>query len=1137
MSRSSENHHLPTADTGRVFVGRKPELVALGSALERAISGKGGIVLVAGEPGIGKSELADRIAGEALGRGTGVLWGRSWEGEGAPPYWAWAQIIRDYVRERADSELEFVIGAAAPYLAQIAPEIRDRLPDLPAPAPLDSEQARFRLFDAVTTFLKAAAAKQPFVLILDDLHWADKPSLLLLRFLAHEIGDSRLLAIAIYRDVEVSHGHPLAEVLPSLRRERTVERILLRGLPEEDVGAMLTALRGEKLPEALARAISRETEGNPFFIQEIVRHLIEEGVLGAEAGWTSRSRLEEIGLPESVRDVIGRRLRRLSESCTKVLAVAAVLGREFALDALERVAGLERERLFEVLDEAVQAKVVEDAPQRLGRYRFSHALVRESLYEELGTLERFRNHLRVAEVLEALHSQDPGPHLAELAHHFRQALPGGDVDKAVDYATRAGDYASAQLAYEEAAMHYGRALEALDVSAQSNEGVRCDLLLKHGEACWGAGFDTTKSLKQAADLAERLGDSEILARAALGCAGNQTGLYVMVAEPLQLSLLARALAALEDRDSALRARVMSRLCTVRVFLDIGAVGGALEHLPDNLSLARRAIEMARRVGDKGALAYVLATGMWAFGPDDLDEMHAQLDEVVRLAEEAGDERLIAEAHLWKARHYLEVGDRAAADREAEIQDRYATTSRQAYHLWQAALGRAGRLLTEGRFDEAEVALRTLSEKGSMRHALVGAVSGCFNFLHEQQGRASEDLPRILEIAAQNPRIMLWRASAAMRYATSGRTEDARREFESIAEKDFSDIPRDMMWLFIMSRLCDLAIHLADVRRAAILYDLLLPYEDRYVVTGGLAASRGAVARSLGGLATLLSRYDDAERHFERSLELNARMRHRIFVAHTQHDYARMLARRDAPGDREKAVALAADALATAREVGMKPLESKLVELRAKAGFPEEDVGPGETQPTPGAPASFRRDGDFWSIAYEGKRVRLKDAKGLQYIAHLLRHADRDFHAADLTSGSDVVITIGREGGVEIARGLGDAGEVLDAQARSEYRERLEDLKTEHEEATRWGDTGRAASLNEEIEFLTEELSAAYGAGGRVRKAGDVANRARKAVTSRIRDTIARIAKEHPALGRHLENAIRTGVFCSYRPDRSPEWKV
>src|SRR5215467_14873493 len=257
----TDEHPSPSTDLpGRTFVGRKPELAALRAGLDRAIRGRGGVFLVAGEPGIGKSELADRLGIEAAARGGDVLWGRSWEGEGAPPYWPWAQIIRARVGNRERAALESLFGAATPYMAQLVPELRERLPGIAAPPSLDSEQARFRLFDAITTFLKHAAETRPLVLILDDIHWADKPSLLLLRFLTREIAASHLLVVATYRDVEVSRGHPLAEVLPLLRQERTVERILLRGLPEEDVLALLTALRGEGVPGALARAISRETE-------------------------------------------------------------------------------------------------------------------------------------------------------------------------------------------------------------------------------------------------------------------------------------------------------------------------------------------------------------------------------------------------------------------------------------------------------------------------------------------------------------------------------------------------------------------------------------------------------------------------------------------------------------------------------------------------------------------------------------------------------------------------------------------------------------------------------------------------------------------------------------------------------------
>jgi predicted ATPase len=301
----------------------------------------------------------------------------------------------------------------------MVPEVRELLPDLPAAPALDSEQARFKLCDACTSFVKAVAREAPLVLVLDDLHWADKSSLLLLQFLAREIADAPVLVVGTYRDVEVSRGHPLAEVLPRLRRERTVDRILLRGLPEAEVHAILVALGGGAVPEEFARTITRETAGNPFFIKEVLRHLLDEGVAYPEGDrWIGRVEPNELQLPESVREVIGRRLARLGEPCTKLLRVAAVIGQEFGHDVLLRMSALEEERVFEILEEAASARVVEEAPHAIGRYRFAHTLIRETLYGELRNLERVRLHRRVAEVLEALYAGKAEAHLAELAHHF-----------------------------------------------------------------------------------------------------------------------------------------------------------------------------------------------------------------------------------------------------------------------------------------------------------------------------------------------------------------------------------------------------------------------------------------------------------------------------------------------------------------------------------------------------------------------------------------------------------------------------------------------------------------------------------------------------------------------------------------------
>jgi tetratricopeptide (TPR) repeat protein len=1126
-----------------LFVGRERELAQLDAALAEAIAGRGRLCLVAGEPGIGKTRLAERLAARAAARGATVTWGRCWEGEGAPAFWPWVQVIRALVRQGDAATLADRLGPGGPYVAQVVPEVRALLPHLPAAPALDSEQVRFRLYDAVCAFLTSAAAEAPQLLVLDDLHWADRSSLLLLQFLVREIADARLLLLGTYRDVEVARDHPLGDALPRLRRERSVERILLRGLPDPEVHALLVALRGDEVPEEFAHTISRETAGNPFFIMEILRHLIDEGIAHREGDrWVGRIEPSEIRLPESVREVIGRRLSRLGDACARLLTLAAVIGQEFGLDVLQRVSDLEEERILEVLEEALAAGIVGEVPRAIGRYRFSHTLVRETLYGELRNLERVRLHRRVAEVLDALHAGDADPHVAELAHHFLEGLPGGDVDRAIAYATRAGDRANEQLAYAEAAAWYERALQALELTERRDERRRLELLLKLGETAWGVGgLERGKApLQEAAALAERLGDPNLLARAALVLEGPGAGIQAARGDADRIALLERALAALEDRDSPLRACVMARLAGLRTF--IGDPTG-------KESLARAAIAMARRVGEPRALAYVLSTTAWAVGgPDDVVERLARADELIRVAAAAGDERLAAEGHAWKAGCYVEIGDIEAVDREWEVHERFAETSRHVFHRWMAATNRGVRASLEGRFDEADRWMRQALDilggvQLDVQSNLYGLnMQGYLAVQLEHRGRALELLPALCSLASAFPQIPLWRAAAAAYRAEAGQAEEAREDLEALAADDFRDIPRDLMWLHVLSRLCEVVTCLGDAPRAALLYDLLLPYADRCAIAS-FSASRGSVSRVLGLLATVLGRHDDAERHFDRALTMNARIRARVWVAHTQHDHARLLVARDRPGDRERAAALAAQALATAREVGMKPLEAKVVELRTTARL-AEDVGAEpapEGEPAPPTVAVFRREGDFWTIAYEGRRIRLRDAKGLHYIAHLLRHDGQELHAADLAAGADGASApaAARDGAeaATIAAGLGDAGEALDAPARAAYRQRLQDLEAELAEATQWADAGRVATLQGEREFLREELSSAYGLGGRARRAADIGDRARKAVTSRIRESIERIGREHPALARHLENAVHTGTFCSYRPERPLRWEV
>src|SRR6266511_3548476 len=538
------------------FVGREAELAALSADLDAAAGGCGGVVLLAGEPGIGKTRLAEELAAQATARGALVLWGRCWEGEGAPAFWPWVQVVRAYVKAGDPAALRHDLGAGAVDIAQVVPAVRDCLPDLPVPPPMEPEAARFRLFDSLAGFFRAAAARRPLLLILDDLHWADAPSLALLRFVSRELEHASLLVVGIYRHAEVDEEQALVATLADLTRGQR-RRLVLGGLDQRDVASFVGLVAGVEPPPELAAAVYRQTDGNPFFVTE--------------------------------------RLGRLSDSCRRVLEVAAVVGRDFELRVLQPACGLDADRLLELLEEAEAARVVGVVAGGLGRWRFAHALVREVLCEGLPAARRVRLPGRVGEALEDVYAADPGPHLAELAHHFVAAAPGGQVARAVRAATLAGRRALDVLAWEDAAGLFERALAALELAERPDQPQRYELLLAVGEARMAASDvpGARAAYQQARELARRIGSPDALARAGLGLGLEFTAGIV---DQVEVGLLEEALVALGGSDSPLRARVLARLARALLFTP---------QVDRRLAFSEEAVQMARRVGDSATLAAVL----------------------------------------------------------------------------------------------------------------------------------------------------------------------------------------------------------------------------------------------------------------------------------------------------------------------------------------------------------------------------------------------------------------------------------------------------------------------------------------------------------------------------------------------------
>jgi DNA-binding SARP family transcriptional activator len=888
----------PVAEPARgAFVGREQELAELAAGFDDALGGRGRLFLVAGEPGIGKSRLAEELAAATRARGALVLVGRCWEAGGAPAYWPWVQVLRAHVRESVPAELREQLGSGAAALGQIVPELHERLPDLPAPPPLDPEAARFRLFDATVEFLRSVSAARSIVLVIDDLHAADAPSLLLLRFLARELGSMRLLVVAAYRDVDPVPSEALTAALADIAREPATRRLSLRGLSERDVAEYVELTAAEIASAELVAALHEDAEGNPLFMGELVRLLAVEGPEPA-AG-------VRLAIPQSVRDVIARRLAHLSAESNRVLVLASVLGREFYVETLAELAGLAEDELLDLLDEALAARVVSDLPGSSVRLRFAHVLIRDSLYDGLTSARRLRLHRRVVEALEARYAGDPGPALAELAHH---AVAGRDRSSGLRYASLAADRALAQFAWEEAARLYGIALAALGPDAGRE---RCELLLSLGEAEARAG--NTPAAKdaflEAAGLARRAGLAREQARAASGYGG----LIVWARsgdDPRLVPLLEEALAVLGRGDDALRARLLARLA--------GAMRD--ERSRDRRdALSAEAVELARGTGDLALLAYALDGRAAAIvGPDTIAECLALGGELRDVAARSGDtERLLA-AHAELIIARLTLGDVRGAEKELDASSRIAQDLRQPVHLWMAESTRAMLEIATGRLVEGE--RRSARALAFGERAQRGAAIPVHRLqrytLCDLRGTLDEVEPEIAELVREYPARTVFRCALACLHARIGRGREARQALAELANDEFSALAFDQEWLFGMSLLAEAAALLGETGTAAVLYRLLLPWPAFCAVDVG-EGIRGSVSRYLGLLATATGRLDDADRHFADAVSMNARMEVHPWLALSRHDHARVLLARDAPGDRRRARELRDDAFAGFHATGMR----------------------------------------------------------------------------------------------------------------------------------------------------------------------------------------------------------------------------
>jgi DNA-binding SARP family transcriptional activator len=898
------------------FVGRTPELERLARLVEQAAAGDGAFVAIAGEGGIGKTRLVAELALRAPE--LVVLYGRCDEDE-VTPFGPWVELLTRRLAETPDAELEASLAGQGPSLVRLIPELRWRLPALTAEPDGDPEDERRRLFAAVAALVAGLAAREPLLLVLDDLHWADRSSLLLLRQLASSETLGRVLIVGTYRDTELAEGHPLIETLAGLERDRPAVRVKLRGLDTAEMTTLVTTWKGIELSAETIDALHRETGGNPFFMTQLVRHFEELHDLQApQAG-------RGFSIPAGLRDVIVRRVARLPGDAGRILKISALIGREFELGLLQRVAGVAEEQLLDTLDAAVQAGILVEVVDMPGRYSFAHALLRTTLEQELTTTRQARLHARIGEAIELQHREDLDRHVDELARHFAAAGPA-EVERAVAYSLRASEQATSRLAYDEAAAYLTTALTLRGKEPRPDESERAQLLALLGTAQTRAGNHAAAraAFHEAAELSAAAGAWPLLAHAVLGYGGGAGfgGVWInfgTVDEEL-VRLLEIALAACPTGDSHERVRLLGRLAQ------------ALYWSPEiecALMLSEEALTSARRLGDPTALAYALdSRHVVLWGPDHLQECRALAHEMLQLGRELHDPDIELEALAWLITDALERDPIEQVDEFIADHARIAAELRQPYHLWYTEVTRAMRAHLDGRLDDAAELCEQAYAYGRKSHGenalQVHAVQSLF--LKLELGTVDEPIDTLEEYVAASP-LAAWRAVLALALATFERREQALEQVGRFAERGLGAVRRDCVWMTSLTAVSLTVAHLDDATHADELYGLLLPFADRSCVVGGAVLCLGPVSAVLGMLARAGGRPDAALAHFADALERSRALDSPPLVARTQLEAAKAHLLRDGEDDVAAARGLLAEAHATAS--GMRKLrdEIELVQSR------------------------------------------------------------------------------------------------------------------------------------------------------------------------------------------------------------------
>ena len=897
-------------------VGRDGEVRAVGDAVKRVDGGNGREVLVvSGEAGLGKTTLVAESARAAFADGACVLFGHC-EEDLATPYQLFAEALGHYVTYAPEEQLRDHVEAHGSELSRLVPALASRIPDLPPSRATDSDTERFLLFASVVALLAAVSEVQAVVLVLDDLQWADNASLLLLRHLVSADRPMRVLFLGTYRDSELSRTHPLTDTLAALHRLTGVSLIELAGLDDTGVASFLEAASGQTLDDAavqLAHAIYRETDGNPFFVSEVLRHLSETGAIRQDGTgrWVAADSLDQLALPDSVRTVIGARVGRLGEDAGRVLSVASVIGRDFDLDLLARATKTGEDDLLDILEAASAAALVREPTDASGHYNFAHALIQHTLYEDMGPNRRARAHRQVAEALESLCGDRPGNRVGELARHWVSASQPIDLAKAVDYSRQAGDAALAALAPADALRYYAQALDLHPREPDADPVVGLDLAIGLGTAQRQTGDPTyIATLADAALRAFDRGDDERLVAAIIARDRGYTSTAGRVDDDL-VAFLELALDRLTSHDRS-RALLLATLCSELAYRP------PIEH---RSALADEALQLIRATGDDADLVWVINHIFDALMvPELLGDRLALSAEALEIAERLDDPISLFWAALYRCIASVGIGDVVEMDRcltiAQHIADRLALPELQ----WNWGFTAATRAMIAGDLSRTEellaqwkvvAAARAFTDDEAFSTAQTVAMV-------MMQGDVEPLVPMAEALHAEDPDHEVILRILAQLYVLSERIDAASELLDGYAPK-LLELPRDIIWLGRMLNWSDIVVACGRSDLAPRLFELIEPWADQ-ACAPGMLVYLGPVSHALARLATLLGRLDDADRFFADAHQLNARMGARYWSTRTDTAWGAMLVTRNDPGDTDRARTLLAEARAVAAANGYRIVE-------------------------------------------------------------------------------------------------------------------------------------------------------------------------------------------------------------------------